>query len=277
MGTPNLFASALNSYRQMLPEILAKKENRTAVTSQRSLTDRGESIDTLLDRITPMPVHAVLLGQCTDGLPFLMDLTDPQIGAILISCDIGCGKTQQTKVMVESAVRMNTPRELQVCVISLNPQEWESFEKDPERTKYFQGVYAWYEGKAESTIEYLTNLADDRRCGRRQGADVLFVLDDLNFVEELSYEAQVNLHWLLEYGAQSGVWPVATINPDQAAGFRYWLETFRTCIIGRIPSPRIAEDISRYQGVLANDLEPGEFRVWVGREWLTYSLPSLMD
>jgi hypothetical protein len=276
MGTSNLFASAINSYRQMLPELLAKKEGQRSADSQ-LLKDRGESIDVLLDRITPMPVHAVLLGQCTDGLPFLMDLRDPQVGAILISCDIGCGKTQQTKVMVESAVRMNTPRELQVCVISLNTQEWESFEKDPEWAKYFQGVYAWYEGKAESTIEYLTNLADDRRCGRRQGADVLFVLDDLNFVEELSYEAQVSLHWLLEYGAQSGVWPVATINPDQAAGFGYWLETFRTCIIGRIPSPRIAEDIARYPGVLANDLEPGEFRVWVGREWLTYALPSLIE
>jgi hypothetical protein len=276
MGTSNLFASAMKTYQSLLPELISRR--RQGALGDRMTTPRQRAtVGTLLESMRPLPARSLLLGQCSDGLPFLMDLGDPHIGAILIGCDIGCGKTHQLQIMVDSAMRINSPREVQVSVLTLNPDEWGIMESDPRRKKYLQGVHAWYDSQAESLIESLANLADDRRCGRRQGADVLLILDDVNYVEALSYEAQVDLHWLLEYGAQSGIWIVATINADQAVGFRYWIDTFRTRIIGRIPSSRKADVLAMHSGALARDLEPGEFRVWTGNGWLTYTLPVLGD
>jgi hypothetical protein len=274
MGTSNLFASAMKTYQQLIPELISRR--REGALDHR--TDTAEpygSIGQLLETMRPLPSRSILLGRCTDGLPFLMDLGDPQIGAILVGCDIGCGKTHQLQVMADSALQINSPREVQISVVTLNPDEWTFMLEDPQRKKYLQGVHAWYDSRTEKVIENLSNLADDRRCGRRMGADVLLLLDDLNFVEELSYEAQVDLHWLLEYGAQSGIWVVATINADQAGGFRYWIDTFRTRIVGRVPSTRKAEILAMREGVMANELEPGEFRVWTGRGWLSYTLPVL--
>ncbi len=276
MGTSNLFASALKTYQQLIPELISRRREGLLDAGSKDRYRRN-TVGKLLDSMRPLPAHSILLGQCNDGLPFLMDLGEPEIGAILVGCDIGCGKTHQLQVMADSAMRINSPREIQVSILTLNPDEWKFMQHDPERKKYLQDVCAWYDDQAEDLITNIANLADDRRCGRRQGADVLFILDDMNFVEELSYEAQVDLHWLLQYGAQSGIWVVATINADQAAGFRYWVDAFRTRIVGRVPSTRRAEILAVQPGVLANDLEPGEFRVWTGKGWLSYALPVLGD
>ncbi len=273
MGTSNLLASAMKTYQQLIPELISHR--RQGSLDERTVAASRGTIGQMVKSMHPLPSRSILLGRCTDGLPFLMDLGDPQIGAILVGCDIGCGKTHQLQVLADSALRINSPRDIQISVVTLNPDEWTFMVEDPERKKYLQGVHAWYDTQTERIIEQLSNLADDRRCGRRMGADVLLLLDDLNFVEELSYEAQVDLHWLLEYGAQSGIWVVATINADQAGGFRYWINTFRTRIVGRIPSTRKAEILAMREGVMAADLEPGEFRVWTGSGWLSYSLPVL--
>jgi hypothetical protein len=199
------------------------------------------------------------------------------MGSILVSCDKGCGKTHQLQVMVDSAVRLNPPSSLQFGVLTLKPGEWQSWQSEPQRMKHLQGIYAWYDPWAESFIQTLVDLAEARRDGRRLGADVLIILDDLNFIEELSYEAQVNLYWLLEYGAQSGVWPIAAVNAHQAANFQYWVDTFRTRVIGRVTSEAHTKILALRSNPAVTDLEPGMFSVWAGADWFTYRLPLLGD
>jgi hypothetical protein len=235
------------------------------------------TVGALLADLSPVRRPRMLTGVCADGLPFLIELTEPDMGAILVGCEKGTGKTHQLQVMAESAVRMSSPRGLQVGVLTFKPGEWRGWETEPERRKHLQGIYAWYDPWAERFIQDLVDLAEARQEGHRAGADVLMVLDDLNFVEELSYEAQVNLHWLLEYGSQSQVWLVGALNAHQAVGYRYWVEPFRTRIIGGVKAGRNAEILAMRPCPNAETLQPGEFCIWTGHHWQVYRLPLLGD
>jgi hypothetical protein len=231
----------------------------------------------LINAIQPTKLPALLLGQCADGLPFLVELGDPRMGSFLISCDHGLGKTHQLQVLADSAARLNPPNQLQLGVITFKPNEWQTWQRSPQSKKHLQGIYAWYDPWAEGFIENLVELAEARQNGERTGANVLLLLDDLIFIEELSLEAQVNLHWLLEYGAQVGIWIAGTISAQKTDQYRYWVDPFRTRIIGRVSTEKHADLLSLRPDSAAHGLDPAMFRVWTGSGWRTYRLPLLGD
>ena len=277
MGALSTFSTNLNA-EQSLDSL-----TRSRVTPRRlksRLTEprkKPSTVGGLLKSIQACAFPAVLLGECADGLPFLVELGDPEMGATLVSCEKGTGKTHQLQVMAESATRLNAPSDVQIGVLTFKPDEWHSWERSAQHRKYLQGIYAWYDPWAEGLIQNLVDLAEARRGGDRTGADVLFIVDDLNFIEELSYEAQVNLHWLLEYGSQSHIWVAGAINAHLAADFSYWVDPFRTRIIGRVNSTENAGILGLVPNVWAGAVEPGTFRVRAGTEWRTYRLPLLGD
>ncbi len=281
MSTTNLFVTGTKSYLGWMPGLFRRKIQLSPLANRmRNLKD-VITVGKLLTTKKTVPSNSLLLGCCMDGLPLLMTLADPAIGAILIGGDRGCGKTHQLQVMVDSACRTNQSDELQIVILTHQPDEWEGFLHDDLRQDYVQSCQAWYDHRAERTIQSLTELAEARREGQHQKPVVLFILDDFNFVEELSYEAQVNLHWLLAYGSQSNIWLVAAINSGLAAGLRYWVETFRTRIIGRVRTRShltnltLLRSAALQEGSRMKVLEPGVFRVWSDPGWMTYRIPLL--
>lgn len=275
MSTSNLFMNAVKSTQQLIPDVFSRRTRAPHIPVKQKLSTGPITVGKIISALQPLPAHSMLLGQCPDGLPFLMRLEDPAMGSILVSSDPGGGKTHQLQVMVHSALKANEPHELQVSILTHHPNEWDDLRNDVQKKKYLYKLQAWYQDGAEALIKDLTHLAESRREGGWQGAAVLFILDDFNFVEELSYEAQVNLHWLLAYGAQSGVWVVAAIKAGYATSYRYWLEAFRTRIIGRVLSKENAEILSARPDSWANGLNAGVFRIRSGEDWLTYRLPLL--
>jgi hypothetical protein len=274
MSVSNLLMNARRTYQRLFPEQFLQRQRKPSSRTQNgyshgdlTLIENSYGHDLLL------PSRTILLGQCKDGLPFLMKLGDPDIGAILIGCEDDGSRTHQLQVMVGSAMRTHFPHDLQIAILTNNPADWDSLRESSGQKKYLHCVRAWKDELAGQTIRQITDLAEARRLGQRKGTDVLFLLDDFDAVEELSYEAQVDLHWLLEYGSQSGVWLVGTINADLADGFRYWISTFRTRIVGRVEQAEDAEIMAMRSGSQASHLNKGAFRVWTGGSWLTYELP----
>lgn len=249
--------------------------NRTSNLKDKKAQGDLMTVNALLGTLAPIPKQSVLLGRCADGLPFLMSLGDPLLGAILIGCEQGYGKTHHLQVLVDSAIQTHSPHNLQVAVLTLNPEEWTRLSDQALSGKYLQSIAAWYDPQAEEMIANLTELAEGRREGQRHGPDVLMVLDDLPALQDLSWEAQVNLRWLLEYGSQSGIWIVATINAQEAEGLRYWIDIFRTRIVGRVGDATRAGILSQQNGTSLESLAPGEFKAWTGTAWVRYSLPLL--
>jgi hypothetical protein len=278
MGTLiNTYVDTAQLHQNLVTRPMPRVRPRYLPPARRRPWLGSSTVGSLLRTIQPGSSRSLLLGQCDDGRPFLVELEDPEMGAILVSCDKGCGKTHQLQVMVDSALRLNAPSGLQFGVLTFKPGEWQAWQSEPQRMKYLQGIYAWYDPWAEGFIRTLVDLAEARRDGGRSGADVLLILDDLNFIEELSCEAQVNLRWLLEYGAHSGVWVLAGINSHQAADFRYWVDTFRTRVIGKITSEANTEILALRSNPAAAELAPGRFTVWAEKDWRTYRLPLLGD
>ena len=277
MGALNTIMNVKKAEPVLKPSSPVRKRLLGSLEMQTEVRKQPTTVGRLLSRIQPGPSPSLLLGRCADGLPFLIDLGDPHMGAILVSCDQGAGKTHQLQVLADSAVRLNAPSDLQIGVLTFKPGEWGAWERISHRAKFTQGIFAWYDPWAESLIQNLVELAEARQDGRRTGADVLLILDDLNFIEELSFEAQVNLHWLLAYGSQANIWVVGAINAHQAVQFRYWVGPFRTRIIGKISSAANAELLALRGDSTAESLEHGMFRVWTGSGWQTYRLPLLGD
>lgn len=276
MSVSNLIFNARKSYQKHFPGLFIQNWRRESMKQQKGKSREDLTVlENSHQKMQILPSRTILLGQCEDGLPFLMGLGDPDIGAILISGEVGCGKTRQLQIMVDSAAHTHFPHELQIVILTSNPGDWDSLKAEPGTKKHLHAVHAWNDAQAERVIKSISELAEARRLGQRQGADILFLLDGFDAVEELSYEAQVNLHWLLEYGSQSGVWIVSTIKADLAEGFRYWINTFRTRIVGRIELAENADVLAMKPGPKASGLMDGAFRVWAGSSWLTYQLLPL--
>lgn len=277
MGALNTIMNTLK-VDQPLPQIGLNRDRSQPSPDLTTKARRGSTtVGRLLKAIGHLPPHSLLLGEYADGLPFIIELGDPEMGAILVSCEKGAGKTHQLQVLADSAIRLNAPNDVQLGILTFKPNEWQIWQLASERKRFVQGIFAWYDPWAENLIQNIVELAEARRDGKRLGADVLLILDDLNFIEELSFEAQVNLHWLLEYGSQSGIWIIGAINAHQVTHFRYWVDTFRLRIIGWVVSAENAETLGVHAGSKARHLEPGTFCTWTGDDWRTHRLPLLGD
>lgn len=277
MGAVNMIVNDVKVNRKPFSPIKSRNRVRQPGVDKPRVPLKATTVGRLLISIRQINSPALLLGECADGLPFIIELGDPFMGAALIGCERSMGKTHHLQVLAESAVKLNPPSALQIGVITFKPGEWQFWERKPGNKKYLQGIFAWYDPWAKVLIKNLAELAETRYDGAKTDAQVVLILDDLGFVEELSYEAQVNLRWLLEYGAQAGVFVVASINADQADRFRFWVEPFRTRIVGRITDEFAAEKLTLRKNSAVDALEPGMFRVWTGSDWRTYRLPLLGD
>jgi len=258
---------------------LTGEQKKKAYRKQKRLIQRQSStpvtVGKLHANLQTFPNWSLLLGQSKDGLPFLLDFSDPAAGPILISGDEGCGKTHQLQVLVESAVRLFRPSELQISILTHTPPDWDYLVENTKYRKYLQEVHAWYVGSVEEKIQALTELAERRRDNDQSGPVVMLIMDDLNFIEELSFEAQVNLRWLMGYGAQSNVWVIAAVKSKYAKSLSYWLEPFRTRILGKIQSRKNAQVLASKKDPQVGGISHSQFSVWSGTNWLTYQLPLL--
>ena len=275
MGTSNLTINNRKLSMQWLSGFHKRRKKHSLEIVEKPSAVEENTVSSILRQLHPRVSKAVLVGRSQDGLPVMVEFSDLEIGAILIGCEAGCGKTHQLQVMVDSALETNAPHELQIFVLTLNPQEWDRLNQHSYTKNYLYGIHAWYDPRAEVMIQSLTELAEARREGGHKGPAVLFVMDDLNFVEDLSLEAQVNLNWLLAYGAQSDVWCVSTLNAALVPSYRYWVDTCRTRVLGKVNSPKIAETLAMRPAQHVSGLQPGEFTVWTGVKWMPYHLPLL--
>ena len=277
MSASNVLLQTTQTFQGLVPEIRPSCIQKSRSVFSKIPNGIPVTVGRLLSQIEPKPKQAMLLGQCQDGLPILMGLDDPTVGAILVSGENSCGKTHQCQVMVDSALQLHAADELQISILTLHPEEWAYLTADRQRQASIHGIHAWYDYRSEKMVKGLSNLAEMRRDGCQYQTRHMIILDDLNFVEYLSYEAQMIIHWLLAYGSQLGFTMIASINSVYYSDFRYWIDIFRTRILGKTDSQDEGDVLAMHPGSETETLAPGYYRVWTEGAWLTYQLPLLGD
>ena len=101
-------------------------------------TFRSTMVSVLQDAM-PLPPNAVFLGTADeDHLPVLLDVGDPDTGAILIAGKASTGKTALLQVMASGISYTHNPAEIEFAVITQKTWEWAEW----ENSRYCSGVFA---------------------------------------------------------------------------------------------------------------------------------------
>lgn len=255
------FSLMLEAMSELQPELQAAQQARPLPATP-SLADS-------LAQLGPLPREALLLGLASDGLPVLLNLHASQPGPLLVAADPGGGKTALLKLIAGAAVLMHPPERVQFGVISNHPDEWEYL----AGVSHSVGVFPTYHDGAEDLLSSLSGWA---HAYRGRGQAILLLIDDLESMNDLDFESQQTLRWLLLRGPAQRVWPIITLNTERLNQVESWLEAFRTRIFGCIRDERSAASLSGSPGPGLEGLQAGvQFALQEGADWLRFWIPQV--
>ena len=208
-------------------EALAELKPEIDAARRAQPTPALPSLNEVLTEFGPMPDEAMFLGVASDGLPVLLNLHDPVPGPILIAGDAGTGKTNLLQTIALAAGMMHQPDQLQFGALTSHPDEWSAIEEIPNNV----GIFPIQHNSAEDFILSLASWAHGNKSSKQS---VLLLIDDLEAIAKLDFDARQNLRWLLLRGPARRVWPIVTLNPNRMENMQPWLDAFHTRVFGPI-------------------------------------------
>jgi hypothetical protein len=254
-----------------------KKRFKPVETPQEDLAERlpETGLNALLNKFNYIPPQTAFLGVCEDGQPVLFDLTDHRVGPLLIMGDAGSGKTSLLKVMVQSAVAINSPSEINYLVFSQNKQDWHEMTSEGLRTGHCLTDVIKEPEETDEWLMRLSDMVEKRYNGKELSAPLLVILDDLRFVVGADTSIRLNLEWLLKIGPSMHIWPAVTLRTADALSMGRWTSQFHTRFLGHMPNEGVNR-LGLHSGLDAEKLVPGkQFAIHVQEDWLTFKMPDL--
>ena len=272
------FSLMLEAMAELQPEIEAAQQAlrpgspvpvAPAQAGQAKPMPVAPSLADSLSELGPLPREALLLGLASDGLPVLLNLHDPHPGPLLIAADPGAGKTALLQMIAQAAAEMHAPGDVQFGAVTNYPDEWGYMTE----LEHCVGIFPTYH---DSAIDFLHSLSGWAHANKGSQQSILLLIDDLESMEHLDFDARQTLRWLLLRGPARRVWPILTLNAERALQVESWLEAFRTRIFGNIQDDRMAETLSGIQGTSLSQLQAGlQFALREGADWLKFWIPQL--
>ena len=251
----------LRSFSLMLEAMTELQPEIDAAQTKPSLADP-------LSELGPLPKDALLLGLAPDGLPVLLNLHDPHPGPLLIAADPGAGKTALLQLIARATSQMHDPGEVQFGVVTNYPDEWGHLVE----LEHCVGVFPTYH---DSAIDFLSSLSAWAHANKGTSQSILLLVDDLESLEQIDFDARQTLRWLLLRGPSRRVWPFISMNALRSSQVEPWLQAFRTRIFGRIQDDRTAESLTAIPASTLKDLQAGlQFALREGNDWLKFQIPE---
>ena len=228
----------------------------------------SSNLNEVLAALGPLPRQALFLGIAADGLPVLLNLHDPHPGPMLIIGEVGSGKTAFLQSVAQSVVLTHKENEVQFGVITKHTQEWEGMAGTPHRV----GIFDVNQSNAQDLI---LSLAAWAHANKNAKHSVILLIDDLESIAKLDFNALQNFRWLLLRGPARRVWPLITLSAERYGQVLSWIEIFRTRVFGRIENARVAGALGGDETSALNQLEAGrQFSLRENGNWIRFSLPS---
>jgi hypothetical protein len=254
------FSLMLEALTELQPEIEAAQAQ--PVPAAPSLADS-------LSELGPLPREALLLGLASDGLPVLLNLHDPHPGPLLLAADPGAGKTALLQMIAQAAAEMHAAGDVQFAVVTNYPDEWEHL----AGLGHCVGVFPTYH---DSAIDLLSSLSGWAHANKGGQQSILLLIDDLESMEHIDFDARQTLRWLLLRGPARRVWPIVGMNAARTSQVDVWLEAFRTRVFGQIKDDRTAENLTGITGSTLSQLQAGlQFALREGQDWLKFWIPEV--
>jgi hypothetical protein len=262
MSVSDQFTLALKVFRDLESEL----GQRTRETPP----PPSPTIEQLMQDLGPLPDGSLLLGVAADGLPLLLNLYDPAPGPILVAGDRRSGKTAFLQTLARASDLAPDPGEIQFGVLTNHPGEWSEIEALP-------GSMGVWPATHSSAARYLNRLV---AWGEHPGNDghtaVLLLIDGLDTLILSESITRQDLMWLLSYGPEHRIWPVATFNSGRLPRFASWMQSFGLLIFGYVSQPNLAEALTGDSAADLNSLLPGvQFSLRNPDGWLKFWIPSI--
>lgn len=259
MSTNRQFALALEALAEL------KKEEPQL---QSQPIPAAPDLNRVLAEIGPLPREALFLGVASDGLPVLLNLHDPIPGPMLIIGDAGAGKTNFLQTVARAISKTQSPNDVQYGVIANHPDEWNDIANAPHKA----GVFSVHESSAQ---EFILSLASWAHSNKNARQSIVLMIDDLEAMSGMDFDALQNLRWLLSHGSSRRVWLIVTLNAARYGQLISWIPTFRTRIFGRIENERVAAALGADKSSALDSLEARiQFSLRENGKWLRFWLPS---
>jgi hypothetical protein len=214
------------------------------------------NLEYILKELDPIPARSLLLGLCEDGLPLILDLTDPSAGSFLIVGDDAKSNFNLLYSLLTSSFLVNTAEEVNLHLISPLADELVELYKQPA----FKISFTPTRPECEIVVEEMVNLVHRRQSTMECHPIHVLAVDGLDLMfRSLSPEAIYWFNWLAENGPEMGIWVIAAVEsrktmklPESA------MNIFPSRILGHIQSPQIVRDFSGLNRSHLDSLVPGE-------------------
>jgi len=257
----------INRYELMM-EMLAELKPEIEKAQQSQPVPALPTLNEVITELGPMPAEAMFLGVASDGLPVLLNLHDPVPGPILIAADAGTGKTNLLQTIALAAGTMHQPEQVQFGALTSHPEEWSGLEEIPNNV----GIFPIHHQSSEDFILSLASWAHGNKSGKQS---VLLLIDNLETISKMDFDAQQNLRWLLLRGPARRVWPIITLNPNRMENAFNWLDAFHTRIYGPIQNIHLARQMDAHNADLDSLNIGSQFVMREGKHWLKFWIPGI--
>lgn len=231
------------------------------------------SFDDLLHGHPYLPDLTAILGVCEDGLPVLLDFTDPKPGSLLVGSAHVDGVRRLLQLALFSTLARTPSAEIDVRVLSSEPDQWRAF---PGIAGFSQPeVLSLYDRSAGAVILQYARHLEQRMYGRTRDGIELLVVDDLNAINRADYDVQSNFEWLAREGPRHRIWTLTGLNAYQVGQNDRYLASFQTRILGQVDDPACAIWLANARPPDTPALHPTQqFCVRINRSWLNFWLPG---
>lgn len=208
-----------------------------------------------------------LLGMCEDGLPFILDFSNPAPGSILIAGDNGSGKSLLIDSIAGSTSRISQSGQVNITRVS---QE-ESGEIQITSVEELLGENAQDTIQLPTLMKSILKEMDQRKknCLENQ-VHLFFIYDLLALVARMDTETLSMFYRIIKHGPRYRLWTIAGLNShDIPALESRILEAFRTHLICCIQDRKLVQELSGNRRLNTNSLNFGsQFFVPYGEQWL---------
>jgi hypothetical protein len=187
---------------------------QTAPTILASPTHYSANLSSILDQFAPFPPYSLVIGQCTDGLPFMLSLDNPRSGSILVVGEDEKAKMNVLTTMSISSCRINHPQDVSWSLITRKGYQFAELANSP----HCQAVVHPQERAAGELLIEMASIVEQRRFGRERGSLHVLMVDGYQGLLPIlsDYSVYLSLKTLVSKGPGRGIWPLVSANPGDA-------------------------------------------------------------